>query len=111
MVVSPPIFREWLGENAELRVLPVWRSRPVATAGETLVRPIVDESTPFPISEDDLLPVAQRLVYLNQPKEVAEVRLWLRQFSETKSGSAVARELSDARREDGSGCRYGRLDA
>jgi hypothetical protein len=36
----------------------------------------------FPIPEDDLLPVSQRLVYCGKQKDVAEVRAWLRQFDD-----------------------------
>lgn len=36
----------------------------------------------FPIGEDDLLAVSDRLVYLGKQKDVAEVRSWLRQFDD-----------------------------
>ena len=55
-----------------------WQPRPPA---EEPVFAIV-ETTGFPIDEDDLLAVTERLVYLGRQKDVAEVRRWLRQFDD-----------------------------
>jgi AAA domain-containing protein len=81
-----PIFRDWLIAHAELRVLPIWREyRERVLAEEDTGRPEVvpiSEPTTFPVSEDELLAVSQRLVYCGKQKDVAEVRVWLRQFDD-----------------------------
>jgi hypothetical protein len=84
--VSLPIFREWLGENSE-QIVPIWRefARRDLNADEIVVPgPRVAETGlgVFPISEDELLAVSQRLVYCGRQKDVAEVRQWLRQFDD-----------------------------
>jgi hypothetical protein len=53
---------------------------------------MVDNTTPaallevpdaaFPISEDELLAVAQKLTYCGKQKDVAEIKQWLRQFDD-----------------------------
>jgi hypothetical protein len=82
--VEPPIFRDWLNDYAEILLLRQWR--------EFCVRPVVRVDVPsrieavelsaFPIPEDELLAVSQRLVYCGKQKDVAEVRAWLRQFDD-----------------------------
>ena len=84
--IALPIFCEWLLESGEAELMPVWRSvkEELAATGP------IDESTPitiiepaaFPITEDDLLSVSERLVYLGRQIDVAEVRRWLRQFDD-----------------------------
>lgn len=84
--IDLPIFREWLTENVE-QILPTWQefvrrenqsttiaARPASLANEPTVQ--------FPIPEDALLAVSQRLVYCGKQKDVAEVRRWLRQFDD-----------------------------
>ena len=85
-VVALPIFREWLGENALSKLLPLWTTHASATPreqadSEDTTFESVDSSV-FPISEDDLLAVAQGLVYCGKQKDVADIRLWLRQFDD-----------------------------
>ncbi len=81
-----PVFRDWLLENGEGELLPVWRSfqqdQAAKGTSEAPVAPAILESPGFPIDEDDLLPVSERLVYLGRQKDVAEVRRWLRQFDD-----------------------------
>lgn len=84
--VTLPIFREWLAENVE-QIIPTWKDfvRREDDSGGISVSPvaIVEVSAgAFPISEDDLLAVSQRLVYCGRQKDVAEVRQWLRQFDD-----------------------------
>lgn len=82
--VEPPIFRDWLTEYAEILLLRRWRefcTRPAVQA-EVAPRAEVIEPPAFPISEDELLAVSQRLVYCGKQKDVAEVRAWLRQFDD-----------------------------
>ena len=43
---------------------------------------MIVESSAFPIEEDELLSVSEKLVYLGKQKDVAEVRRWLRQFDD-----------------------------
>ena len=43
---------------------------------------MIVESSAFPIEEDELLSVSEKLVYLGRQKDVAEVRRWLRQFDD-----------------------------
>ena len=81
-----PVFRDWLLDNGERELLPVWRSFQADQAAkgptEEPVVPAILESPGFPIDEDQLLPVSERLVYLGRQKDVAEVRGWLRQFDD-----------------------------
>ena len=88
-VIALPIFREWMGANAVTKLLPQWREyketqrrerQLVLTGSEPLSEPT--EPTTFPIAEDDMLAVAQRLTYCGQQKDVAEIRSWLRQFDD-----------------------------
>ena len=81
-----PVFRDWLLDNGERELLPVWRSfqeeEAAQGAVEEPVAPAILDSVGFPIDEDDLLPVSERLMYLGRQKDVAEVRRWLRQFDD-----------------------------
>ncbi|KQP02768.1 hypothetical protein ASF45_16000 [Pseudorhodoferax sp. Leaf265] len=87
LVVGLQIFREWLGENARAQLLPIWCN---LLEAERAARPGEDElpasedtaDTGFPISEDDMLIVAQRLIYCGRQKDVAEIKSWLRQFDD-----------------------------
>ncbi|WP_428422649.1 phosphoribosyltransferase-like protein [Methylibium sp.] len=87
-VVALPIFREWLGENAVSKLVPLWVDHMATVrrelAGAEGAAPSVEpvDSGVFPISEDYLLAVAQRLVYCGKQKDVADIRLWLRQFDD-----------------------------
>jgi hypothetical protein len=83
--VEPPIFRDWLNEYAEILLLRIWRefrARPIARAPVETARVETSEPAAFPVPEDDLLAVSQRLVYCGKQKDVAEVRAWLRQFDD-----------------------------
>jgi hypothetical protein len=85
-VVGLPIFKEWLLANAEAQLLSVWRqyvdNQSSKAAESTQPAPSVVETTPFPIGEDDLLPVSSKLIFLGKQIDVAEVRRWLRQFDD-----------------------------
>ena len=87
-VIALPIFREWLGENAVSKLVPMWLDylatsrRDLSRADGVRVQVEPVETGAFPIPEDDLLAVAQRLVYLGKQKDVADIRLWLRQFDD-----------------------------
>ncbi len=85
-VVALPIFREWLGENAVSKLLPLWTAHVAAIQREQAdledAAPEPVDSAAFPISEDDLLAVAQGLVYCGKQKDVADIRQWLRQFDD-----------------------------
>jgi conflict system STAND superfamily ATPase len=84
--VTLPLFKDWLAERAELSLVPLWRKFCVAaTARETIssIAPVVfAPEPPFPVSEEDLFEVAQKLVFCGKQKEVAELRIWLRQFDD-----------------------------
>ena len=84
--VELPVFRDWLLDNGERELLPMWRSfqneQTAKGPAEDLVSLEIVESAGFPIDEDDLLAVSERLVYLGSQKDVAEVRRWLRQFDD-----------------------------
>jgi hypothetical protein len=86
-VVSLQIFREWLGENARSKLIPVWMS--YRESGRSALADDASQSAPldapdaaFPISEDELLAVAQKLTYCGKQKDVAEIKQWLRQFDD-----------------------------
>ena len=58
------------------------RARPPALK---LAKPEIPEATHdvgFPIPEDDILAVSQRLMFCGRQKDVAELRSWLRQFDD-----------------------------
>lgn len=85
-VIALPILREWLAENADSWLIPIWTAycthiRTVAAPAVGAPPPILELST-FPISEDDLIAVSQRLVYCGHQKDAAELRQWLRQFDD-----------------------------
>ncbi len=82
--IDLPMFRDWVNEHAEPVLLHRWQefcSRPKIEEPEG-PRSHAIEDLSFPISEDDLLAVSQRLVYCGKQKDVAEVRTWLRQFND-----------------------------
>ena len=85
-MVELPVFREWLLENGEAELMPVWRSYQkelaAVDAAEELPSFTIMETSTFPIDEDELLSVSERLLYLGKQKDVAEVRRWLRQFDD-----------------------------
>ena len=66
--------------------MPVWRSFQKELAAmdpaEELPSLTITEPSTFPIDEDELLSVSERLLYLGKQKDVAEVRRWLRQFDD-----------------------------
>ncbi len=87
LVVALQIFREWLGENARAQLLPIWcnfleAERAVRDDEEDQPTPADTSDGAFPISEDDMLVVAQRLIYCGKQKDVAEIKSWLRQFDD-----------------------------
>lgn len=87
-VIGLQIFREWLGENAKSQLLPIWvdhlASVRLAADSSITHAPVegASESSNFPIAEDDMLAVAQRLIYCGRQKDVAEIKSWLRQFDD-----------------------------
>ena len=84
--IELPVFRDWVNENGESQLLPTWK------LFQSQVQRKLDEKTAeiqlyveagaFPISEDELLSVSEKLIYLGKQKDVAEVRRWLRQFDD-----------------------------
>ena len=86
VAVELPVFRDWLLENGEAELLPVWRTFQDEEAAESADEEpgslMIVESSAFPIEEDELLSVSEKLVYLGKQKDVAEVRRWLRQFDD-----------------------------
>src|SRR5258708_4204078 len=84
--IALPIFREWLAENSD-DVISTWREfarRPPLQPGAVATTPVTTDGSHsyFPISEDELLAVSQRLAYCGKQQDVAEVRQWLRSFDE-----------------------------
>jgi len=80
-----PIFADWISSHAESMVANwrIWLKRSRAPRTETPHSPgVFENSGTFPIEEDELLAVSQRLVYHGKQKDVAEVRRWLRQFDD-----------------------------
>lgn len=83
--VQLPIFKDWLCQYAQLRLLLIWREfsvKKIQEAGADTRRPFVVVEPVFPIPEDDLVAVSQRLIYLGRQKDVSEIRVWLRQFDD-----------------------------
>ena len=86
VTVELPVFRDWLLEKGEDELLPVWRTFQDEEAAEPADEEpksfMIVESSAFPIEEDALLSMSEKLVYLGKQKDVAEVRRWLRQFDD-----------------------------
>ena len=86
VAVELPVFRDWLLEKGEAELLPVWRTFQDEEAAEPAEEEpgsqMIVESSAFPIEEDELLSMSEKLVYLGKQKDVAEVRRWLRQFDD-----------------------------
>jgi hypothetical protein len=84
--IKLPIFKDWLTNRAELYLLPKWREfqrKQDAEPGEKHLTSFPSIPGPeFPIPEEDLLEVANKLSYCGNKKDVAEIRLWLRQFDD-----------------------------
>lgn len=88
-LVALQIFREWLGENARSKLLPIWiayreaqRASQVDSSSKSQPIGVEASEFAFPVAEDELLAVAQRLIYCGKQKDVAEIRSWLRQFDD-----------------------------
>jgi len=84
--VALPILRDWLSENVE-EVTSAWREyvRRTTRESDAATAPAFTAEvsvSAFPVPEDELLSVSQRLVYCGKQKDVAEVRQWLRQFDD-----------------------------
>ena len=86
MYVKLPIFRDWLLGRGEVELMHRRRmcldeldiERQI---GQPVPPRAVDHAA-FPVDEDALLSVSERLVFLGRHKDVAEVRQWLRQFDD-----------------------------
>ncbi len=86
VAVELSVFRDWLLKKGEDELLPVWRTfqeeEPAEPEDDEAGSLMIVESSAFPIEEDELLSVSEKLVYLGKQKDVAEVRRWLRQFDD-----------------------------
>ena len=84
--IKLPVFRDWVAENGESQLLPIWQrfQSQIQRKSDEKTKEIqlYVEAGTFPISEDELLPVSEKLIYLGKQKDVAEVRRWLRQFDD-----------------------------
>jgi hypothetical protein len=85
--IALPIFREWLADNADPRVLNIWLNFAVMEAShspqpQTAAQPPILDIATFPIPEEELIAISQRLVYCGRQKDAAEIRQWLRQFDD-----------------------------
>ena len=86
--ITPPILRQWLEREGETVLLPKWRrhrAEVVARAqsdGATESRAASVWTPSLPVSDDDLLAIAQPLTYLGRQVDVAHLRSWLLQFDD-----------------------------
>jgi len=84
--VPLPIFRDWLKINAELKILPKWteyqRIERMRENKEDIQISVTDNTSQFPIPEEELLSVSQNLIYCGKQKDVSEIRVFLRQFDD-----------------------------
>lgn len=86
--IALPILREWLRREAETVLLPKWRSycakRRAQEESEIDAEPraVPVWAPTLPVSDDDLLAVAQPLTYLGRQLDVAQLRSWLLQFDD-----------------------------
>ena len=81
--ITPPMFRKWLAREAETVLLPQWRTHSAERlaqkeSDEEVESKIVERWAPsLPLSDEDLLAVAQPLTYLGRQVDVARLRSWL----------------------------------
>jgi hypothetical protein len=85
--IALPIFREWLADNADPRVLNIWSNFVAAQDAaspqpQTSAPPPILDVASFPIAEEELIAISQKLVYCGRQKDAAEIRQWLRQFDD-----------------------------
>ena len=86
--IALPIFREWLAREAETVLLPKWRSycakRLAQEESEIDAEPraVPVWAPTLPVSDEELLAVAQPLTYLGRQLDVAQLRSWLLQFDD-----------------------------
>ena len=86
--ITPPIFHEWLSRQAETVLLPKWRrhcaERIAQEESEEEAEPRAEVlwAPSVPLSDDELLAVAQPLTYLGRQVDVAQLRSWLLQFDD-----------------------------
>ena len=86
--IALPILREWLRREAETVLLPKWRSHCVEresqedSADETEPRAVELRERYLPVSDDELLAIAQPLTYVGRQLDVAQLRSWLAQFDD-----------------------------
>ena len=86
--IALPILREWLRRQAETVLLPKWRvycgKRHAQEESEIDSGPgtVPVWAPSLPVSDDDLLAVAQPLTYLGRQLDVAQLRGWLLQFDD-----------------------------
>lgn len=90
-MVALPILQAWLARNAQHILIPKWKAY-IGGAAETeterdggsysdiAARAYADSV--FPIAEDDLITVAQPLVFNGKQKDPTEIKAWLRQFDD-----------------------------
>ena len=83
-----PILHKWLARQAETVLLPKWRlhrdkcvAKDESEEGIEARSEVFFESS-FPVSDDDLLAIAQPLTYLGRQVDVAQLRSWLLQFDD-----------------------------
>ena len=84
--ITLPILREWLAREAEAVLLPQWRShcadRLAQEESKAEPRAVAYWTPSLPLSDDELLAVAQPLTYLGRQLDVAQLRSWLLQFDD-----------------------------
>jgi len=86
LLLALPMFRDWLVQRSQPLLLNRWREyrreaqkHPIAAVTTALA---VSSDSSFPITEDDLLAVSENLIYCGKQKDVAELRVWLKQFDD-----------------------------
>jgi hypothetical protein len=84
--IQLPILHDWLDNQGEPALTSRWRQFRHQAQKEAIVSQSASISLlgeiDFPIPEDDLLMAAESLVYCGKQKDVAEIKLWLRQFDD-----------------------------
>lgn len=85
--VIPSVFLNWLREYGEMHLMPRWREycakqaeKSESNSEERHSSTVIAKA--FPISEEELLDVSQRLEYLGKQKDPLEIKVWLNQFDD-----------------------------
>ncbi|MGE0396597.1 MAG: hypothetical protein AB7T06_07775 [Kofleriaceae bacterium] len=75
----PLMFRSWLIENGRTRLVAMARE-PARTPEPETENPLIEVTSDFPLTDEELLPIADGLQYRGRHIDAMTIKLWLKQF-------------------------------